>query len=457
MNTKPSLPLKVQLSYALGQLGASILINVISLMLVYFYLPPKDANLPFLITQVTFLGVLNIITLIAASGRLVDAVTDPFIANWSDRSTNPRGRRLPFMFKAAFPTALFFVLMFVPPIRETSALNIVWLFVTQALFYISFTFYLTPFFALIPELGRTAEGRLNLSTWISITFVLGIMVAAQTPLLADGLQFMSSSLDRLAAVQGAVTILALVGLILMLIPTLTIDEKLYCETPSYSPPLWTSLSHILRNSYFRFYVVGDFSFFMGLAIINTALLYYVTVLLGQEEALVGSLLTVMVLLSLAFYPLVRWLARWLGKKILLIGALLMVSLIFLGACFLGKYPIPNNVQAYMLVALYSVPLSFLGVLLPTILADIVEHDKCHTGQSKEAMFFAARTFLQKFGQTCGILVFAVLTNFGKDRGDDFGIRLSGFVGFVLCMCGGIAVSRYNEKKLLQEIEQFRAQ
>ncbi len=279
MDTKPSLPLKLQISYALGQLGASILVNIVSLMLVYFYLPPKDAGLPFLITQVTFLGVLNVITLIAASGRLVDAVTDPLIANWSDRSTNPRGRRIPFLFKAAFPSALFFVLMFVPLTRETSTTNIIWLFVTQALFYISFTFYLTPFFALIPELGRTVEGRLNLSTWISITFVLGIMVAAQTPLLANGLQSIFPSLNRLSALQGAVAILGGLACILMLIPSLTIDEKRYCEAPTHTPPLWSSLSQILRNSYFRFYAVGDFCFLMGLSIIKTALLYYVTVLL----------------------------------------------------------------------------------------------------------------------------------------------------------------------------------
>ncbi len=224
MTNKRSLPLKVQIAYALGQLGCSILINILTLMLVYFYLPPKNAGLPFLVTQATFLGILNAITLVAASGRLLDAVTDPLIASWSDRSTNPRGRRLPFMLKAAFPSALFFVLIFVPPTRATSVLNIIWLLVAQALFYISFTFYLTPFFALIPELGRTKEGRLNLSTWISITFVLGIMVAAQTPRLADGLQSLFTSFDRLTALQIAVGILSSVGLVLMLIPSLTIDE-----------------------------------------------------------------------------------------------------------------------------------------------------------------------------------------------------------------------------------------
>ena len=85
MNSKPTLPLSKQITYALGQLGWSILVNLIGLMLVYFYLPPETAGLPFFITQVVFLGVLNVLTIVAASGRLVDAITDPLIASYSDR------------------------------------------------------------------------------------------------------------------------------------------------------------------------------------------------------------------------------------------------------------------------------------------------------------------------------------------------------------------------------------
>jgi len=134
MSEKPSLPLSKQITYAIGQWGWSILVNVIGLQLVYFYVPPQDAGIPYLITQVTFLGVLNAIALIAASGRLVDAITDPLIANLSDRSTSQKGRRIPFMAMGAFPAALFFILMFFPPVRQVAAANIAWL-VAQILFY----------------------------------------------------------------------------------------------------------------------------------------------------------------------------------------------------------------------------------------------------------------------------------------------------------------------------------
>ena len=97
-----------------------------------------------------------------------------------------------------------------------------------------------------------------------------------------------------------------------------------------------------------------------------------------------------------------------------------------------------------------------GKLRVAILADIAEHDALRSGQRKEGMFFAARTLMQKIGQTFGILVFAALTTFGKDPGQDLGIRLSGLVGFALCLVAGFVFIRYNEKKLLSETTELQA-
>jgi GPH family glycoside/pentoside/hexuronide:cation symporter len=45
----------------------------------------------------------------------------------------------------------------------------------------------------------------------------------------------------------------------------------------------------------------------------------------------------------------------------------------------------------------------------------------------------------------------MLTTFGKDPGDDLGIRLSGMVGFVLTFSAGLVFTRYDERKVLKEL------
>lgn len=106
----------------------------------------------------------------------------------------------------------------------------------------------------------------------------------------------------------------------------------------------------------------------------------------------------------------------------------------------------------MLVLLLAIPLAFLGVLPNAVLADIAEADALSNGESREGMFFASRTLMQKFGQTSGVVSFAMLTTLARDVGDDLGIRLSGLVGFVLCFVAAIVFSRYHEQTVTHDVE-----
>ena len=113
--------------FAIGQLGWSLLGGIISAWLVAFYLPTKDAahkeyfsgttlNFYTLITPGLIIGgFLTIIGLITALCRIWDAVSDPLIANLSDNSKNPKGRRIPFMRMAAVPFAIVTILVFMAP------------------------------------------------------------------------------------------------------------------------------------------------------------------------------------------------------------------------------------------------------------------------------------------------------------------------------------------------------
>ncbi|MDP6867326.1 MAG: methyltransferase domain-containing protein, partial [Acidimicrobiales bacterium] len=88
--------------------------------------------------------------------------------------------------------------------------------------------------------------------------------------------------------------------------------------------------------------------------------------------------------------------------------------------------------------------------LPTaILADIAASAAKGSGHNLEGMYFAARAFIDKLGVTIGIMVFASLTNFGKDPGDDLGIRLSGPAGGVTAIIAALLFLRYDEEAVLR--------
>ncbi|MCR9141310.1 MAG: MFS transporter [bacterium] len=456
MSAPEKLPPGKQIAYAIGQFGWSTLVNTVNITLVYFYIPTADSGIPTFVTQAEFFVVLNVVTLLLASGRLFDAVTDPLIAGLSDRSGHKKGRRIPFLAMGAVPTGVFCALLFFPLVGSESFANLIWLAAIQFLFFLALTVYVTPYFALIAELGHSPQEKLGLSTAISVTYALGLIVASFTPAIGGALQS-ALQLDPVQGIQGAVTILAIFGVILMLVPVFFIDEKRYCRSLPSDTPIIESLMMCLRNKNFLPYAASDLTYFMGITIILTGMPYYVEVLVQLDKSFVGIVMTAIVLISFLFYFVVYFLAGRYGKRNLVLFAFLVFSGVFLLVYFLGNIPMDPTAQMLLVAVTAAMPMAFLGVLPNAILADIADHDSLKTGKKMQGMYYGARTFLQKFGVTAGLMVFAGLTNLGKDVGDDQGIRLSGIAGMALCLFAFFVFMAYNENKVLKETIELRGQ
>ena len=432
--------------YGLGMAGWSVMINIISVMIIYFYLPPDDSGLPELIPQISILGIFTVFSLVLASGRVFDALTDPLIAWLSDRSGYKMGRRTPFMLAALIPCLVFCILIFVPLRTYESNANYIWLLFTQAGFYLSLTLYSVPYNALMPELAKTNEQKLIFSTVLSLMFVLGIIISSQIPFLAEVLQKGFQNLSAQAYYQYSIAIIAFIGFLLMLIPAVSINERKYCDASPVRISILSSLGSILRNKNFFIFLVADSTFFLTLTLISSGIFYYVTVLLEISGSVGSRVLAFMIILSLFYYPIVVKLTRKFGKKTLIIFSFFLFAIIFLMISGFGTFPFSPLFQLYGIAVLAAFPVAVLGILPFTIVAEIAHEDGITTGEHKEGMFYAARTFSDKLGQTLGVMVFAVFTLFGKDPGDDLGIRLSALMGMAVSLLAGFIFLFFREIK-----------
>lgn len=426
-------------------MGWSMMINLISVILVYMYVPPVNSGLPPLITQAAIFGVVNVIALITAGSRLVDAVYDPLIAQFSDKSKNPQGRRIPIMKWSVLPSAVFCFFVFYPLTHTESNTNIYWLTLTLIGFYVSSTTYIIPYNALLPELAHDSEAKVRLSSWQSVGYVMGIGVASNSFNLIDVFQKQLST-NRLEALQVTVLVMIVLAAIFMAVTVFAIDEKKYCSGKPNAISIRKALKQTLGNRNFRFFIVADVSFFLSVTIITSGLIYFITVLLQLPDSIGNKLMITMVGVSFVCYPLVNRLSRNTKKKYIVVGALLLLSVSFLGLYFLGKPSIAPEAQIYSIIILTGIPLAALNILPNAILAEIIHEDTRATGENKEAIYFAVRYFFVKLAQTLGIGLFSMLLLYGKDVGHDLGIRLNGLLGFGLCIFAGIVFSRFKEEK-----------
>ena len=439
--------------YAIGQLGWSIISGLIGTWLVYFYQPDTAAKADGMISLIpegrVIFGVLTIIGLITAGGRIFDAITDPFIGNWSDKCKSRLGRRIPFLRYSAIPLGLIFVLVFCAPVNAVSGINVAWLFIFVALYYFAITCYCTPYTSLLAELAHTQDEKLKLSTCISLTFIVGTAIGY----LAPGIWglFMGAGFERIPAMRLAFGILAVLATIFMLVPAFGINEKDYCEAQPGTSPVLKSLATTFKNKDFRVFVLQDIIYFLGLTMFQTGLPFFVTSLLRFDESMSMVMFVGLTAASLIFYPFITKLAHKIGKKALVVIAFIgfVITFGFTGICGPGL-KLNIYVQAVLIVLLGSFPMAIFGICPQAIVADIAQSDEILTGENRSGMFYAARTFAMKFGQSAAMLIFTSLATIGAANGT--GYRIVALVAAGCCALGGIIMKLFNEKRVLDVIK-----
>lgn len=446
-STPQALPYWKKLMYALGQLGWSLTSFAVGNLLVYFYLPPETGTTSFppFFYQGAVIGALTIIGLIFALGRLFDAITDPVIAGLSDRGTFKFGRRRSFLAISAIPFAVLSVLAFVPPVGSSSSLNAVFLTVVVILYYLFMTMYVTPYFALMSEIGHTPNERLQLSTMISVTWAIGFAIGSQVYTL-QGL-FEASGYSPVLAFRLVVGLFAIIGFLFMLLPIIFIDESKYCDAHVSNEGIFEAVGSAFKNRNFLKFTLSDFAYWVSMTCITTGLIYYVTVLLKQPKDTASMLQLMMFAMSLLFYFPTNLLAKKTGKKTLLTFGFLIFLLTFAFTFMLGRMPLPMMTQGYILALLGAIPLAIFGILPNAMVADIAEADGIKTGNYKAGIFFGARTFMSKMGQSAAGILFPSLLLLGRSTENDLGIRLTALAAVVFLIGGLILLLLYNEKEI----------
>ena len=451
--------------YAIGQLGWSMLSGIISAWLVTFYLPTSgditNGAVQYIVPGLVIGGFMTVLGLITALSRVFDAVTDPLIASLSDRSKNPKGRRIPFMKVAAIPLSIVTVLLFCAPVAGQSAWNIVWISVAIVLFYLFMTMYCTPYNALISEFGKTQEDRMFISTAISLTFFAGTLLA-YTPFVFAGL--LRGAVGYAWSYRICFIVLAVIACVCMLLPTFLLNEKEFVDTKPSDENVIKSLVSTFKNKDFRTFSLSDIMYWVGLTMFQTGLPFFVKVSMAFDEGLVMVFMGGMTVLSAVFYPFVTKMVKKFGKKKLVIAGFLGLAVCYAiaavssieGICDGG---IISWIFGGAIMVISALPMALLGIIPQSIVADVAEAEAVTTGQNREGMFFAARTFAMKFGQSLAMILFTSLAILGTTQATDsndivasnFGLLIVAIVAAAFCVAGAIILIFYREKKVMKTI------
>jgi len=351
-----------------------------------------------------------IIGLVLGITRIWDGVTDPIMGSISDNARTRWGRRRPFIGAGAILSSIFFIIIWMVPTGISDWQFFAYFLVTSLLFYTSFTIFSVPLYALGYEMSSDYHER---------TKMMGVRIFANSfngvILFPWFLWFMKRPIwggDTTLGIRMVGLGIGLLMLVFALIPALTLREKKrkYVEKQEHVSIL-KSLKFTFSSKPYLYLIIAFFAILFSYNTIATAysypLRYFVC---GGNEDLFSLWFGRIegfhhVATLLALWP-INVLSKKFGKRnIALMGPIFMI----LGAlsnlvCYVPNMPwlifIPRGLSA--------IGLSCIFVLIPSMIADVVDHDELKTGTRREGMFGAVHFWVIKIALALGLVATGIL-------------------------------------------------
>ena len=435
----------------MGDFSRGMINGIITTYLLTFFIPTNaNTTLPRF-----FLSASLVMAVIRGIGTIVDAVTDPWVANLTDNCRHKLGRRIPFMRWSAVPYGLCCLMIFFPPVRGTSYVNAVWVGVLLILYYLFSTLYNIPYSALQAEIVAEPKRRVFLYTINSLMYVISNALVFCTS-MTKGL-LMGAGISEIWALRIPFIVCCTAGIITALVPAFAIREQDYIVQKPYSQPPGEALKAIFSYKNFTIITVGYLVMWVAFTFFNTAQVYYITNLLALSDLWVTVVTVISIGVGVCTYPLVNILARRVGKRPLLLGACITYVLLY-GAIYNYSWVIRligSPAFAILIGLIIAMPIAITNIIPASMFADLAQYDTIKTGKNRAGMFLAARNFANKLCQSIVVIACALLLGKGADgtgAATAEGIQATALVACLFVACALGIYFFYNDREIAAAIK-----
>ena len=440
------LPTLNKLLFAADAVGSQAITQTRNLWLFFFLVTPSQGAefgpVPALDIGMFQLGPTVVAGVLLTAGRFIEALDDPIIGWWSDRTRSRLGRRIPFILVATPFYALFFGLLWFSPKDGASPMNALYFFVVLELFFLANTMSSGPYEALLPELAGTHRDRMSIVAW---WLYFGLLGAALGFVLSGPISD-QYGFQVMGGIVGAA------GLVFRYLGLSAVWSHAPRETPPARIPLGMAFAGTLRNRQFLSFLPTYVLFQLAVGLLTAWLPFFVAGVLGSFHVwgwlpLMGgkslgqggttSLLALVAVLGMVAGAMGLWRLsnrrskRWVYSFSLLVTAVYLPVIFFAG--FIPGIAAP--LQALVIAFFAGFPMAGVNLLPKAITADITDYDELLTGMRREGMYFAAQNLFEKIGSSFAPLLMGVILLLGNTADDPLGIRLVGPVAGAVALAG----------------------
>ncbi len=342
---------------------------------------------------------------------------------------------MPFIIAGTPLSALFAVLIVIPPADAGTATIVLYLFVTMELYNIFSTISGGPYESLFPELARTSRERVSL---VAMKLYFGVAGAAV------GLVLSGVLIDAIGLRE------TMIGMVFFafacrMIGMLGVWKHVERDRPPAIIALLPALKATFRNTQFRAFLPSFVLFQTGLGMLLGVLPYYAEAVLdvGRTGLWVSILSAVAIAAMLGATPIFMRLALRRSKREAYSLAMLAAGVVFPLLSFAGFVPgIPKVAQVLAVIVVVGIPLAGVYLFPTALTADLADHDAVETGMRREATYYGSQNFVERSAGSLTPLLLSGLLLMGNTAENPWGIRLVGPVAGVLVLVGYVLFRPY---------------
>ncbi|MEG3125772.1 MFS transporter [Sphingomonas sp. GB1N7] len=356
---------------------------------------------------------------------MIDAFVDPIAGYWSDNLRSRWGRRHPFMYAAAVPVAVSYLLLWHPPLGWSAHQTFWYLLVLSVAIRIFMTFYETPSNALAPELAADYDERSSILSWrlffgwsggnvMTVLMFAVIFPAAATRLIHNG-QFNRDAYATYGLLSAGLIFLAIV---ISALGTHNRIASFSAPPPKRRMTIRTIFAEMYQTLADRSFVALFAAAMLGAIATGLAAsltFYFTTYFWGFDSGQIGIIVVGVFASALLGAGIAPIASRRMGKKR---GAMIIGLVAVLGA------PLPIVLRLFDLLPPNGDPAVFwfvfatntldtaliicFQILTAAMIADLVDQSELRTGRRSEGLFFAAVTFVKKSVLGLGLIAASLI-------------------------------------------------
>jgi GPH family glycoside/pentoside/hexuronide:cation symporter len=441
------LPVKVKLGYGVCDLGGNLFFTVMAFLLLNFLTD----------TVGIAAGLAGIVIMI---GKVWDAITDPIVGYFSDRTKSKWGRRRPYIFFGSFPLFVTMIIMFTNPNLSSQSQLFLWGVVAFCLLNTAYTLVNIPYSSLTPELTQDFHERTSLNGYRFGFAVIGTLLGA-----GAALPLVSAFPSENTGFTVMGTLFGFIMMITALATFFSVKEPDTEREPLESGFFKTYLK-VFKNKPYVLILLTYALHVTALTVVSGIAIYYFKYIHNNEPMTTNAMLVLLVT-AMIFIPISVAVSKKIGKKLSYGLGMFIFSIAIMILFLFGHTQNVNFSLALMFFA--GTGMGFTYAMPYAMVPDAIEYDYLLSGQRTEGAFYGIWTFGLKIGQAVALGISgAVLSLSGyvpevsQTAKSMFGIRLllgpiPAFIfvlSLIMLYLYPINEQRYNE--ILDDIKNMEA-